>query len=153
MDLTTRNTRIEETCKLVFFVYSILASPKHVSCFFFFFNILYAGNIQPVAARRMSTLLRFLWSPHYVFTSLPLSADCGQDKTLEHAENVYVLSDVWAVVSFLFLFCFCQCSVDLAQTLAQSCRCCQWSPFAGRSYPSWRKASLYTLCGFSKQNA
>lgn len=36
MDLTTRNTRIEETCKLVFFVYSILASPKHVSCFFFF---------------------------------------------------------------------------------------------------------------------
>jgi hypothetical protein len=55
MYLKTWNWSTEDTCKLAFFVYSILASPKHISCLFFPFNIFHARNIQPVAARRMST--------------------------------------------------------------------------------------------------
>lgn len=56
--------------------------------------------------------LTFLDGPHKVFTSLQLSTDRGQDKTLTHVKNVciwlsvyvYVCVDIYfTFVSFLFL--------------------------------------------------
>jgi hypothetical protein len=56
----------------------------------------------------------FLEAPHNVLTSLQLSAECGQNRSLKHLANVCVLSGVCVDGSFTFLFVlflFCLCSV------------------------------------------
>ena len=89
----------EETCKFIFFLYSMLTSPKNASGFVFW--IFDARNIKP----GVCVLIHF--------PSLQLSAKCGQNRTLKHLANVYVLSDVcvcclcvdsgFTIVSVLFL--------------------------------------------------
>jgi len=112
MDLTAWKWRMEETWTYFFFVYLILASPKNASCLFCIF---YARSIKPAAAMLMSSsfFFYFPWSNTWCITSLQLSADCGQDRTLKRLENACFLSDVCVCVcvdsSFNFIsVLFCQ---------------------------------------------
>ena len=105
MDLTAGIRSTEETCKLIFFAYSMLASPKNAS----FIYIFDARIIKPASHAYVFTNFILFEAPHDVSTSLQLSTDCEQDKTPKRLENVCVLSDVcvcvWTLVSVLFPFC------------------------------------------------
>ena len=63
MDLTTWKWSTDNTCKLVFFVYSILASPKHVS-FLFFLLIFFTRGIYNQPQPSECPHLRFPWRQH-----------------------------------------------------------------------------------------
>ena len=117
MDLTAGIRSTEETCKLIFFAYSMLASPKNAS----FIYIFDARIIKPASHAYVFTNFILFEAPHDVSTSLQLSTDCEQDKTPKRLENVCVLSDVcvcvdisFSFVSVLFVsFLFCPCSVSI----------------------------------------
>ena len=127
MHLTTGKWCREETCKFVFFIYSVLISPKNVSDFFFWYFLCEEFK----ANRSHACVFIFLGAPHDVLTSLQLSAECGQNNTvtsrkcLRFVVCVCVCMCVDSSFSFvfvLFLFClcfvsvcFCQFSVDPAQ--------------------------------------
>jgi len=102
----------KQTWKLIFFLFSMFASPKNASCFFYIYFC--ARNIKPAAAMPMSSSLMLLDAPDDVFISPQLSTVFGQDKTLKHPVNDCVLSDLcvcvdsnFTSVSVLFMFCFC----------------------------------------------
>ena len=125
MDLTTGKRRTEETCKLIFFVYSVLAPPKNASCFLMYFWC-EEYKASHSHAQVLINFFIFLEARHDVFTSLHLSTDCEQDKTPKRLENVCVLSDIcvcghkfqfcFRFVSFFFMCCFCFVFVCLVWT-------------------------------------
>ena len=57
MDLKVRNWSTKGACKIIFFVYSVLASPKNAS--YFSVDIFDARSIKPAAVMRMCLLLNF----------------------------------------------------------------------------------------------
>jgi len=73
VDKTAPKWSMEETCKFVFVVYSVLVSLKNAFCFSF--NIFDARNINPAAAMRVSSFSS-PFSLMYSFTySCPLNVD------------------------------------------------------------------------------
>ena len=84
MSLTPRRWITKETCQLILSIYSVLTAPKNPSCFFSF-SYFWCCRPQPPSS--------FSVSRHMMY-SLQLSAECEHDRTLEHQENVCVVSDV-----------------------------------------------------------
>ena len=100
--LTTQKWSMEETCKLIFCLPNTGLTQKfHL---FFPFDIFDVRNIKPAAAMHMSSFI-FLEAPHDIFTSLQLSTECVQDRTLKHLDKMSVFCQMCVCGQFHCWFC------------------------------------------------
>jgi len=108
----------------IFCLFSVgLAPPKKPLVFKFRYFLCEEHKASQSHAYVLVVFFTFLEVPHKVFTSLLLSTDSGQDKTLTHVKNVCILSCVcvWGggdnCFNFVsFLFCFCLVFVSSLRT-------------------------------------
>jgi hypothetical protein len=120
MDLTTGKWNTEETCKIFFFVYLILASPKNASCFFYIFD---ARSIKPAVAMRMSSSSFFIFLEATLDVllqcSCPLTVDrqnTEMSRKRQHFVGCVCVDSSFTFVSLPFLFCVCSVFVSLMWT-------------------------------------